>query len=198
MKIVIQGSSSSGKSIIVKYLQKHDLANSWIVFGIDILWDVLVPPHMQKSSKRGFYYKIENNTWTIHRGDIANDTLGKFLRIIENLSSKSNVVVDDVIEDVEHLKMMILTFDKNNTFFFKLECAEKELKRRELARNNRPIGIAVSAKKNINSIQESVYDAVFDTTILDTPKITKEILEFIKHNKPNAIHQMRKNFGYSY
>lgn len=192
MKIIINGSSSSGKSTTINYIQQKDMFRNWIHFGIDNLWGIIAPKHMINNEENGFKLYEKNGSINLHRGNFANDLLKKFFSIIEIFSKgNTNILVDEVIKDKEHMNFLLERLDVENTFFIKLFCSKEKLIERELFRKDRMIGLAISEADQIEKLDDLEYDLVLETTNTQIHQIGEEIIQFINNNEPKALQKLK-------
>jgi chloramphenicol 3-O phosphotransferase len=163
--IVLNGTSSSGKTTLARELQSQSL-EVFLHCSLDAFWD-MTPYGMPAGSK---------NFPNMKRA------LAKSVRALAETGH--NVVVDIVfcgqktyIELIEELKGLSLTI-------VKVECPLGELEKREVARGDRKIGLAKLQYENIHD--GVIYDLNINTAVNSPDKCAKEILGSLPrftHNK---------------
>jgi chloramphenicol 3-O phosphotransferase len=156
--IVLNGSSSSGKTGIARCLQAI-LPQPWIRIGVDDLLDALPPSLMGSDSG-------------ITIGPMGEVTPGEGFREIEAawmtgvaamVRAGANVIIDDVfLGGAASQERMRAHLDGLNVLWVGVRCAPEFLAGREMARGDRVPGMAALQAQVVH--QGVVYDLEVDTS----------------------------------
>ncbi|MEU4620434.1 AAA family ATPase [Actinoplanes sp. NPDC023801] len=146
--ILLNGASSSGKSSVGRALLPL-LADPWFFFPVDGLGEMRSTVHTRVLDDVGVY-------------DMLTRTRRGYHRAVAGLASAGNdVIMDYPLSEPWRLVDLLETLRGFDVTLVEVRCAPEELDRRELARGDRPVGLARS--------QGLVYavgdrDVVVDTT----------------------------------
>lgn len=155
--IVLNGTSSSGKTTLARELQSQ-YSDAYLLCSLDAFWD-MTP------------YKIPAGSNNFPKMKLA---MAKSVKALAETGY--NVIVDIVFcgqKTYEEFSSTLADFTVN---FIKVDCPLYELEERELARGDRPHGLAQS---QIKSTHDGVaYDLIIDTAA-NSPQQCAEII--IKH-----------------
>jgi chloramphenicol 3-O phosphotransferase len=140
--IVLNGASSSGKTTLARELQAK-CSEVYLLCSLDAFWD-MTPYGIPAGSKN-----FPNMKLAIARSVKALAETGH------------NVIVDIVFCGQKTYTELTTELEGLNLKIVKVECPLEELKRRELARGDRALGLA---KSQFESIHEGVlYDLTINT-----------------------------------
>ncbi|GAA0854353.1 chloramphenicol phosphotransferase CPT family protein [Aliiglaciecola litoralis] len=154
--IVLNGTSSSGKTTLARELQSI-LPEVYLLCSLDAFWD-MTPLGMPAGSKNFPNMKL---------------ALAKSVRALAETGH--NVIVDIVFCGQKTGTELAKEFAGLNTKIVKVECPLDELSKREIARGNRTIGLA---KSQYESVHLGVhYDLIVDTLIHSPKQCAEKIMD---------------------
>lgn len=170
--IVLNGTSSSGKSTLSLALKNYLESKSGKIFSVVSIDD---------------YLSISVNE-TIYEDDVfeASSAMCKNLRDSANL--QINIIVDHVITSKRIFLQLIYSVKKYDIYLIHVTSPIHELRRRELLRGDRPVGAAESSLKylfpsetydlTIDTFQFSAKECLqqIETALMDRPKVVQEVL----------------------
>lgn len=155
--IILNGTSSSGKTTLARELQSQYSA-AYLLCSLDAFWD-MTP------------YKIPAGSNNFPKMKLA---MAKSVRALAETGH--NVIVDIVFYGQKTYQEFSNILADFSVSFIKVDCPLYELEERELARGDRPHGLAQS---QIKSTHDGVaYDLIIDTAA-NSPRQCAEII--IKH-----------------
>ena len=155
--IILNGTSSSGKTTIAKQIQSIS-SSSYLLCSLDAFWN-MTPSTIPAGSKN--YPKMKL-------------ALAKSVRALAETGH--NVLVDIVFSGQKTYIEMSRELSGLNFKIIKIECPIEELNKRELARGDRKIGLAES---QFNSVHEGVtYDLIINTFSQATTNSAQKIINF--------------------
>jgi chloramphenicol 3-O phosphotransferase len=187
--ILLNGTSSSGKTSIAKELQ-NILDEPYAYLAIDHFIDFL----------DGYF--LEVNTFNQSEYDnkkreafhfIKPSMISLFQHFIKSLAtSENNVIVDHVILEEKWLKECVELLSELSVTFVGVHCPIEELERRENTRGDRRIGLAKSQLELVHA--HAIYDLELDTSVLSSMDCALEIRSLLNRgvNTPNAINQLNQ------
>tara|TARA_Y100000294_G_scaffold177981_1_gene206107 strand:+ start:10793 stop:11272 length:480 start_codon:yes stop_codon:yes gene_type:complete len=152
--IVLNGTSSSGKSSIVKALQES-FEEPYLHLQLDMFWD-MVPKHIEANS---------NNFANIKH--VVMDTLWSLNKHGMNVILDTVVMPKGLLFVQEQLKGL-------DAFYVYVHADLDTLKEREKNRGDRKIGLAESQKSEI--LKDCSYDIHVDTTHKTAEEAAQEII----------------------
>lgn len=176
MIIVINGTSSSGKTSLLKAIQ-NESEDLFLEYGIDKFIFML--------PKRYLNTQLWNDV--LGRADSAGETGHKLVECMHMSAQKinssgMNVIVDHVLVEERWRKHLADTLDKKNTYLIKMYCPLEVLEEREKARKDRTLG---QARKQYNLVHMNIeYDMEIDSSKMTAEDAAKQILEYMRLNKP--------------
>lgn len=140
--IVLNGTSSSGKSSIVKALQES-FEEPYLHLQLDMFWD-MVPSHIEANSNNfaNIKYVVMDTLKSLHTHGM-------------------NVILDTVVMP-KGLHFIKEQLKEMNAFYVYVHADLDTLKEREKHRGDRKIGLAESQKSEI--LKDCSYDIHVDTT----------------------------------
>lgn len=166
--IILNGTSSSGKSTIAKALQDM-MDEPYLRSGIDHFLQHYPPRMIEQSSDpdpstaEGWLAVFHDDIFVdIRIGRHGYQFLAAMYRAIAALArSGINVIVDDVIYDSVVLQSAVQALDGCNVLFVGIRCPLAVAKQREQARGNRAIGGASVFHHRVH--QHGIYDLEVDS-----------------------------------
>jgi chloramphenicol 3-O phosphotransferase len=170
--ILLNGTSSAGKTTIAKALQELSGDNVLFHTGVDHFWK-MVPREFYD----GFGTK-SHETWqfvasTDHDdkpivqvtagplGKKFSHTMAQFIKCLADCGH--DVVVDEVLLNNESLHYYAQALREHKVYFVGVICDLVELERREIARGDRMVGLSRGLVDTVHQ-HENYYDIVIDTT----------------------------------
>ena len=143
--IFLNGTSSSGKTTLAKSLQ-HQLEDIYLHVPVDA-FGVMFP-----ESKLGNLELCATATPKLVEG---------FYRSVSALVSCGNKVIVDTVVQRHHVQVFKPLFENFEVIYVAVKCPIEELKRRELARGDRTVGLSQSQFPEIHNFLR--YDVEVDT-----------------------------------
>lgn len=198
--ILLNGSSSAGKTTIAKELQK--LSGDDILFhtGVDHFWK-MVPREFYDGfgtkSHETWLFSVstdDENKPIVHIavGPLAKKFAYTVAQCIKCLADCGhNVVIDEVLLDDEALQHYAQALSGHTVYFVGVTCALEELERREKDRGDRVIGLARGLWQVVHK-HKNYYDITIDTTHCSGFECAQQIwdaMKFIEH--PKGLEQFR-------
>lgn len=177
--IILNGTSSSGKSTILKELQKH-LSEPFLEAGIDkFLWMLpkryLEPP---------FWDEVFGKANTL--GVVGHQLVYSMHHAIRALAlSGSNVLADHVMIHSGCRQGFAHLLHDLPTYLVGVRCPLEVLEERERARRDRTLGQARLQYEQVHA--NLVYDVEVDTSLNNPQECALKIIDFIHTNSPKAI-----------
>jgi len=160
--ICLNGVSSSGKSTIARALQEN-LQEPYYWMSEDTFTFILPDK-----------FNIFKND-TEDNEKIWDQAIVNYYYAIKMYSERGyNVIVDGVLDDEEWVDIFVEILHDNPVLFVHVTCPEEELVRRELARGDREIGLAVEQLAYLCP-KEQIYDITVDTHIDTTEECAGKI-----------------------
>ena len=200
--LILNGSSSAGKTTLSKQLQQS-LDEDYLIFSIDSLYST--GPDYFFVDDPWLYYTDEPfteipqpNLNSVKLEQLLTKSFPKlisgFHHCIESLiMTGNNVIIDTGFHKMGWLKECINLLHPYEVFMIGVFCSPEELVRREMSRGDRPKGMAMYQHHIVH--REVIYDLKVNTSEQSLEEITVDIKEYITNNKPLAISEMRKNFA---
>ncbi|MER6345335.1 chloramphenicol phosphotransferase CPT family protein [Streptomyces sp. NPDC001595] len=172
--IFLNGTSSSGKSSIAKALLL-----------------ILDEP--------SFHMPVDSFHAMRSRGEVSTEELPEILRrtwmgyhraVAGMAAAGNNVVVDHVLSEEWRLLDCLGLFCPRNVVLVGVRCSLEELERRELARDDRPLGLAARQLQQVHA--HGLYDLECDTTTASALDCARQISAFLPQRPvPTAFQQLR-------
>lgn len=198
--ILLNGTSSSGKSSLAKTLQNLILKEPYIHTGIDPFFDMLPKDyiHFGPHSKEGIGLVKESDfRGPVH--NIVNGPLGmQFYRSIVHATkvmadNGHNLIVDEVLFEDEILKEYIVQLQEHTVYLVGVLCRLEVLEDREFLRSNRARFLARPQLKRVHG-PTRIYDLLVDTTTGTITNTAQQIANYITANPPKAAQQLQRIF----
>ncbi len=179
--LVLNGTSSAGKTSIVNILLEKIKGSDIFALSIDTFVDMLPQRFVGKANEasRGFQFYPENGALNIRVGDLGNLIIKQMHKVAKDLLlSGSSVVLDHVVLTESWARTLYdLRKTGANIIYVLITGDIHKLEKREKARSNRFIGLAKGLKHVEGKIEN--YDLVIDTTLHSPNKAAKMILEYL-------------------
>ena len=168
--VILNGTSSSGKSTVAAQLQKL-LAEPYFHFAID-----------------RFRLMGAGKDWTADEfAVVMQRTILGFHRAVAGFAAAgNNVIVDYVMGERWRLADCVATFADYDVVLVGLHCPAEELERRERERGNRPVGLAAFQFPIVH--ENMRYDVEVNTNGREPRDCAQEIKNFLaKGVRPRAL-----------
>ena len=190
--IILNGTSSCGKSSILKAFQKL-YEGCYYGIRMDRINDMLPKKYLAYNNyeiltdenKKGFYFDRKDKMFKF--GEYGKNMMEDFWYITKSLAErKRNIIIDIVMFGLNDLRnaIKILHLNKYDIYIVRVTCCLQKLCKREKNRIDRPIG---SAEKQISLIDTKYNDLVLDSTFKKPKELAKELLDFVKNNEPKML-----------
>jgi len=164
--ICLNGVSSSGKSTLAKSLQEN-LKEPYYWMSEDAF--VFILPDKFNAFKND----------TEENEKILEEALFNYYHAIKLYSDRgSNIIIDTVLDDEEWVDYLLEVLHDNPVLFVHVTCPKEELIRRELARGDREIGLAVEQLEHL-SPKEQLYDITVDTHVNQISECASKIIALL-------------------
>ncbi len=200
--IIINGSSSAGKTTLINYIRDNYQDQIWFYAGIDLLWnDVCHKNYISQGikSKECFHLMpTEEKGITTIIGPVGWLLIKGLVKFIDTLGKDNNVLVDDIILNDQHMNSYFTLSQDTNCYFISLECNKSVLEERERYRSTlngnqkRPIGLVKNHYPLVHV--NKIYDLSLDSTSNSPKVLAEQLFLYVANNKPMAIKQMQKEF----
>ena len=202
--IFLNGTSSSGKTSIVKALQEI-MEGYYIGTGIDHFLDA-APEKIHSSSDGVNPAAADGFLWVYPNGDerVSELRVGPVgLRFWAGMhgaaaalaTTGNDVIIDDVIFDPRVLEEAVNTLHTFNVLFVGVRCPLEIAEQREQARGNRTHGLVKAHYDLVHS--HGMYDLEVDTSILTAMECATQIKDRLQNGAPpdalQKLHQKMKN-----
>ena len=174
--IIINGSSSSGKTSLALALQKQ-VNIPFLRFSFDLFIENKILPREQID--RGTF------SWLAMRPAIF-DGLHRCIPALA--SAGNNVIFDHIIEREQWLHDLVRLLTDFDVFFVGLHCSIEELERREIQRGDRRIGEARADSQFVHNI--SNYDLELNSEKPAEENARILIREWEKRTRPSAFNKL--------
>jgi chloramphenicol 3-O phosphotransferase len=190
--IVLNGPSSSGKTLIQKEFQKLMMPNLWIKIGIDNFFDNPMPEIT--SENMSFWQSPNPIRWVEESKDLqGKKTVTLFLgeqgeKVMYAMNSAitayaqngCNVIVDYIAYKPEYIQDLERKLKNINSFWVAVKIPLQILEKREAARNTSPVGHARSHYFSVYG--EKKYDLEVNSESDLVKEIVIKIKNFIENN----------------
>jgi chloramphenicol 3-O phosphotransferase len=166
--ILLNGTSSSGKSSLAKVLQRV-LERPYLHIDGDYFWQMFPRTYFEDKPDE------EYRPW-------RSQFLPACYRSIATMVTEGiNVIIDEVLTKPMTLTWLQEALARHEVVFVGLTCGVEELERRERERGNRSIGLARFQYPNIHI--HGAYDIVVDTEMNDATHCALQIKEVVENGR---------------
>jgi chloramphenicol 3-O phosphotransferase len=187
MIIILNGTSSSGKSTIVQALNLLSI-KPFLHLGIDKIYSFLPPSYINTginaSQGFGLVYNPGDKQFpvTVKFGPYGTQVrLCSAAMVTAFAQQDLDVVVDEVLLGDQFLIDYAAGLTNYTVYFIGINCELSVLRERELLRQNRAVGLAESQLTTIHA-PERFYDLILDSTSTSPFANAQKILDFITNN----------------
>jgi len=173
--VLLNGTSSSGKSRIAAELVQL-LDDTYFLMAVDAF-------HAMRTRRD---HQPEELEAALRR------TRAGFHRAIAGMAAAgNNVVADHVLSERWRLDDCLAVFEGLDVVFVGVRCDLDEIARRELARRDRPIGLAAEQLEHVHA--DAIYDVECDTAITSARDCALQIKDFLSNpTEPSAFERLRR------
>lgn len=196
--IFLNGTSSAGKTTLSHKLQEL-LDEPYVHMALDQFRDGLPDKFRGLNSPPGTTGSRGLNVVPVVDGDRAYTSVQfgedgkKMLRgmrraIAAMVESGNNVIIDDIILSSEFLDDYLDVFSHLDVTFVGVQCPLSVIENRESARPGRFPGTAAGHFAICHS--HGIYDVVVDTSSHEPLHCAKQVVSFIKQQRPGAFSQL--------
>lgn len=189
MIIIINGTSSSGKSSVCQVLQRK-LGDGCLNFGTDGYLSMLGNKFLELNPNNPdvctpndicYAKKHDDGSYEIVPGKLCSKLYQTIPDILDVVAKQGfNIVVDSFITTQDELKPYKERLAKYNMFFVYLYATEQIIESREETRGNRLKGSAIHWLKHF--VCKDDHDIIVDTSAVSVEEICNKILNHIKVN----------------
>lgn len=204
--ILLNGPSSVGKTSIQNAFQK--MAEDYFLrAGIDTFFDALIETpdlsSFQETKKfdqytpQGEYIRGVEMTHDDQNRPIvtlkigpAGDRIihGMHRAILGYALAGNNIIVDYILYKTSWINDLLEVFEGHRIYLIGVSAPLSLVEEREKSRATSPVG---HARSHYDSVHQSmIYDYQIDTSMLSPEEAAEDLLEFIRHNKPQALEEM--------
>ncbi len=181
--IILNGTSSSGKTSILKALQEL-MEKPFLEAGIDkFIW--MLPERY-----------LERPLWddvlglAVQAGEVGNQLVFGMHRAVETLGRAGlNVLVDHVLVEDSWWRDVVIRFSSLPTYLVAVFCPLEVLEKRERARRNRTLGQARAQFERVHGL--GIYDLVVDTSLLSPQDCALQIQARMLAGPPTALQELK-------
>jgi chloramphenicol 3-O phosphotransferase len=175
--ILLNGTSSSGKTTIAKVLQEK-LTEPYMYVSIDEFFSLYPKRFLSPTS--------QEDANVLAR--LAPAVVSGFHKSVGSLAqSGNNIIVDHVLQEEEWLQECIENWAGLDVLFVGVKCPLGEAEHREKERGDRNIGTARYQFERVH--RHGLYDIEIDTSILSVDECVERIMEFINHKPASYVFQ---------
>jgi len=188
--ILLNGSSSAGKSSLARSLQKR-LDPQPVIMGLDAFVFDPHPPGW-RDTPHGYWFTTEpDGSVPVHMGPGGQALLRAFHRAVAVMADCGlSVIVDDVLFAPWLLPDWLEATAGHEVFFVGVRCDLAEAERREIARGDRQIGQVRSHFSQVHAHGD--YDLTVDTTDATPGPCADQIVAALAaRTAPSAFQRLR-------
>ncbi|WP_397399123.1 chloramphenicol phosphotransferase CPT family protein [Phenylobacterium sp.] len=182
--ILLNGSSSSGKTSISKSLQAL-LPVGYLTFSVDDVFGWL--PLRWDRSEEGFHFVPHpNGELEIVSGPEGLRTMQAWRRMVRAaVDAGMRAIVDAVFTDPGQRDDWADVLHGRDVFLVGVQCDLAELQRRELDRGDRGVGQALWQHERVHA--QGPYDLELDTTSMSPDQCAEAILSALKARRHGSV-----------
>ena len=191
MVLLLNGTSSSGKSTLAKHLLKS-LDEPFVFHSFDSLVPILLPHQdsfepVSDEQSRTYIRKLDKELFTkMQRTGLSIvETCYRFVPVL--LDCGFSVIVETIFWDGVLNFFMDLLTKYPDVYFIGVHCPLEESEKRESARKIRKIGNARRQHDEIH--MGKVYDVEVNTHSMSYEECTQQIVNHVRRNKPVAFYK---------
>lgn len=199
--IFLNGTSSSGKTSIVRALQET-LEEPYLDAGIDkFLWMlpkryIHEPACWQQIFRYDWHGEVGKSSFNIVTGDLGKQLISGMHRAVAQLSlGGSHAIVDHVMLEPAWLEECARLFAELPAWLIGVRCPLEVLEEREMSRKDRTLGQARAQFHRVHA--GAIYDLEVDTSLLSPAECAAKIQNHIAGCAPRAFQYLARQFGQS-
>ena len=172
--ILLNGTSSAGKSSIIKCLQEK-LQQPYLDMGLDKFLYMLPSQYM----KQPLWKEVWDHT---HAGDLGNRLMSGMHYSLRSMLDRGNLIIaDHVLIEKNWVSELAELFHDQPAYFIGIHCPLEILEQREIDRKDRTLG---SAKVQYPIVHKyAQYDLSMDSSVMTPEKCADLIVEFLASAK---------------
>lgn len=193
MIILLNGTSSSGKSTLAKHLLSS-LPEPFIFHSFDSLIPAMVPHEdsfhsFLESDARTYARKLDGNFYR-RINDRGLSLISACYKCIPVFAREGfNIIVESIFWPDILLDFSEMLLPENKVFLVGVHCPLDVLRQREAKRGDRNIGNAEKQFKELH--RDIVYDIEVNTHEMTYPQCTNRIAKHIYEHEPFALSEIR-------
>jgi chloramphenicol 3-O phosphotransferase len=193
MIILLNGTSSSGKTTIAKILQEK-YKGVLLLYGIDTLVQTAFPekcdypPYNEQAIKATFREVDGHPHATLTVMPYMYPVYRAAVEFCRNLSEHGyHLIIDEVLFDAERVTQYFGLLEKETVYFIGIKPDRDVVVQREKERGDRVLGLAAGLYDDVYHPLFS-YDLTLDTGVLTPQDAAERILEYIlKNDRPQGF-----------
>ena len=184
--ILLNGTSSAGKSSIVKCLQEK-LQSPYLDMGLDKFLYMLPNHHL----KQPLWKEVWDHT---SAGEVGNRLMSGMHHSIKAMLDRGNLVIaDHVLIEKNWVFELAELFHDQNAYFVGVKCPIEVVVQREMDRKDRTLGSALVQHPIVH--QWAHYDFSIDSSTMTPEEGADRILDFLASGvSPVGFAKTRENF----
>lgn len=194
MIILLNGTSSSGKSTIAKSIQKF-VDQPYLHVGLDLFADTLPPSYIMygERSHEGYQFlESPGPAVTIRMGPVAKklaNALHKSIQVL--LQSGFNLIIDEVLFEEEDFQDYLEILKGYRVLFVGIILPLEVAEQRERDRKDRVVGLARGLNELVH--QGKTYDLIIDSSKMTPEESAKFILQHLATPFSSKMFQNQQN-----
>lgn len=201
--LLLNGTSSSGKTSIAKVLQDI-MDEPFLHTGIDHFLERWPQRYHVTSNDPnaplpdGYHWLTSADGRALQELRIGplglQLEIGMYQAIAAFAAVGNHVIVDDVIFDPRTLAAAARALFQTHAFFIGIRCARAIAEQREHARRDRFPGLVNAHYQQVHS--HGIYDLEVDTSLLTPMECAQRVKQFLSERRqPTALHQLHQQFS---
>lgn len=187
MIILLNGTSSSGKTTVAKILQEK-YEGVLLLYGIDTLVQTAFPekcdypPYDEQAIKATFREVDGHPHATLTVMPYMYPVYRAAVEFCRDLSERGyNLIIDEVLFDEERVTQYFEILDREKVYFIGIKPERDVVVRREKERKDRVLGLAAGLYDAVYHPLFS-YDLILDTGVLTPQEGADKILDYLSQN----------------